>query len=810
MSGSPETDPREPSVVDVPGGGRDLVLVVAPAGPRRAMLCALVERLGWEPRPAGSAQEAVWELSPAPPHLVLIDVVDPASAGWVLDLVEVIRARGEMIPITVLLARRSRSFTVAAFGRRVDDVVVGPLHDEELAARLEVRMERLPILRGDVLEDPTTGALTPEALGDQIEHELSRVRRGGRPGTLAFLTFDELPEIEARLGSRARQDVITQVVQLIKDDGREVDYVGYRRGVLVLLMPATSAKGAEVRLNRLIRLLAGRTLLAGGQASRLTPIVGYAASEGGVGAEALEEHAWTAMMHQAEQLDLHPTRWRPELSGEQPRGSFLLRWLGRARTPVQVVAQQLACLVLPFVIYLGLMHVGIDVTGVVYLFVVCALAATAATIWAEGLAALRVAAPPEPSGAFPKATAIIAAYLPNEAPTIVETVEAMLRQDYPDLQVILAYNTPRELPIEDDLREIARRDPRFEPLRVEGSASKAQNVNAALSRVAGEIVGLFDADHHPEPGAFRRAWQWLSNGYDVVQGHCVVRNGDETRITRLVAAEFETIYAVSHPGRARLHGFGIFGGSNGYWHTEVLRQMRMRGFMLTEDIDSSMRVIESGGKIRSDPGLVSTELAPDTYKALWNQRMRWAQGWSQVSLRHVRPMWRRPGAGPRGRFGAVQLLAWRELYPWLSLQMLPVLAVWLFRGEPAIDWFVPVFVVTTLFTISAGPVQVLIAWHLAHPSVGRHARWFLFFLVVSALVYTEWKNVIVRTAHLKELMGERTWKVTPRSTRSLLEGLPHGVERRSPNSVGVPLRGEHPVGLLDVAIAEAGAEDRAA
>ena len=42
--------------------------------------------------------------------------------------------------------------------------------------------------------------------------------------------------------------------------------------------------------------------------------------------------------------------------------------------------------------------------------------------------------------------------------------------------------------------------------------------------------------------------------------------------------------------------------------------------MLTEDIDSSMRSLRAGFMIVSDPGLVSTELAPITIGALWHQR----------------------------------------------------------------------------------------------------------------------------------------------------------------------------------------------
>ena len=772
----------------------EAVLVVSPDHARRAELADVVDAGSWHATTVASAQEVLWELSPVLPHLVLIDVPDPTEADWALDLIDRIRRSdgGEGVPVVVLAPYDDVRLTVAAFGCRADDVVTGAPHEAELVARLRVRLERRPVPREDLATDPVTGALTDGSFAAQVEHELDRLRRGGRPGVLALLQLDELPELEARYGPRAREELMAQVVAVIREDSRDLDFVGHTRGVLAILMPATPAKGGHVRLDRLARLLSARSVMVAGTVVQLTPIIGYAASEPGLSVNALEERAWVAMMRQAEELDLCPTRWTPALSGSSggsSRGSRVRRVLERVRTPMQVLAQQLVCLLVPFGVYEALDGVGIDISGVVYFVLVISLACTAAAIWLEGFAALRRPQLPDEPDVLPPASAVIAAYLPNEAETVVETVEAFLRLDYPDLQVILAYNTPEPLPVEAELQEIARRDARLEPLRIEGSVSKAQNVNAALARVRGEIVGVFDADHHPDPGAFRRASRWLANGADVVQGHCVVRNGETSLVTRLVATEFEAIYAVSHPGRARLHGFGIFGGTNGYWRAEVLKRKRMRGFMLTEDIDSSMRVVERGGTIVSDPGLISEELAPVTAKALWNQRLRWAQGWSQVSWRHLRPMLKRPGASLRSRVGAFYLLAWREIYPWVSLQMFPLLAFWLLRGDPTIDWFVPIFVATTLFTLTAGPAQVLFAWKLAHPSIKQHKRWFVLFLFASLVFYTELKNIIVRTAHLKELMGERTWKVTPRAARPAA-GAPDGVERRDPHSVGAVLRGE--------------------
>ena len=65
-------------------------------------------------------------------------------------------------------------------------------------------------------------------------------------------------------------------------------------------------------------------------------------------------------------------------------------------------------------------------------------------------------------------------------------------------QVILAYNTPEPLPIEDVLRDMAAHDSRLCLLRVADSRSKAENVNAALKVATGEIVAVYDADHLPE------------------------------------------------------------------------------------------------------------------------------------------------------------------------------------------------------------------------------------------------------------------------------------------------------------------------
>lgn len=124
-------------------------------------------------------------------------------------------------------------------------------------------------------------------------------------------------------------------------------------------------------------------------------------------------------------------------------------------------------------------------------------------------------------------------------------------------------------------------------------------------------------------------------------------------------------------------GFGLFCGSNGYWRTSLLREMKMDGDMLTEDIDSALRAFSRGCKTVHDLNVTSYELAPTTFSAFWKQRLRWAQGWAQASMRHLKMVYSRVNNPLReehakrnftARFGVLSLLLIREWSYYLVTQ----------------------------------------------------------------------------------------------------------------------------------------------
>ena len=236
---------------------------------------------------------------------------------------------------------------------------------------------------------------------------------------------------------------------------------------------------------------------------------------GAIGARRRTTEAWRA-------------RWvrRSARVGKKPRP---LPWGGLGIVLLLLVALPTACDVLLARVYPGLVAwLQYAVTGVYAL-------TSLMLVW-EASAAWRLKAEKtDETPPLPACTAVIAAYLPNEQGIILETLRHMLAAvDVPPdrFQVILAYNTPESLAIEADLQEIAARDPRLLPLRVSGSRSKAENVNAALGAATGEIVAVYDADHRPAPDCFRRAWRRISAGADMVQGRCVIRNHAQNWLAR--------------------------------------------------------------------------------------------------------------------------------------------------------------------------------------------------------------------------------------------------------------------------------------
>lgn len=326
---------------------------------------------------------------------------------------------------------------------------------------------------------------------------------------------------------------------------------------------------------------------------------------------------------------------------------------------------------------------------------------------------------------LPMIDMVIVAYLPNEADIIRNQVlYACEELVYPKerLRINLVYNTPKPIePLETELLLLPEQYKNLRVIKVPGSKSKADNLNYFFNiKSDAEVIGIFDSDHCPHPHNPRwAAERFLADEtVDIVQGRCVVYNTNESFYAKMIGVEFDKIYAISHPGRSRMFGFGLFCGSNGYWKAPLLREHKMHGEMLTEDIDSALRAYGKGKKAVHDMNVASFEMAPNTFAAFWKQRLRWAQGWTQASYVHMPMAWRSPPDGKKRdmdeRFGIVSLLLVREISYYLVTQhtclvLSFIIIDWpsnvgefvrlIFFRYPMAEWFFFATLVALLFTL---------------------------------------------------------------------------------------------------------------
>ena len=127
-------------------------------------------------------------------------------------------------------------------------------------------------------------------------------------------------------------------------------------------------------------------------------------------------------------------------------------------------------------------------------------------------------------------TVLLPCYLPNEQVILRGTVAHIMEKiEYPSpFELILCYNTPKPLAIEDELAEMDGKQYEngrtLRVLKVEGSRSKAENLNMALDLVETENVVIYDADHHADPDSLMIASQYMKlHKCACVQGSTYIR-----------------------------------------------------------------------------------------------------------------------------------------------------------------------------------------------------------------------------------------------------------------------------------------------
>jgi diguanylate cyclase (GGDEF)-like protein len=127
-----------------------------------------------------------------------------------------------------------------------------------------------------------TGLLRREAILEQLDRELERALRYGRPLTLAMADLDHFKQINDRHGHLSGDSLLRRIAQVVAGELRSTDWIGrYGGEEFLLVLPETDLEGAAAVAEKIRSLVQGTPVpMEDGTPARVTVSIGLATLSG--------------------------------------------------------------------------------------------------------------------------------------------------------------------------------------------------------------------------------------------------------------------------------------------------------------------------------------------------------------------------------------------------------------------------------------------------------------------------------------------------------------------------------------------------
>ena len=240
--------------------------------------------------------------------------------------------------------------------------------------------------------------------------------------------------------------------------------------------------------------------------------------------------------------------------------------------------------------------------------------------------------PAPPDDELPFVSVIVAAYC--EEPVIERTLRSLLALDYPAYEIIVVDDGSTDRT--PALLAPYAADGRIRLLEKRVNEGKAMALNDAIPIARGDIVTIVDADIQPEPDTLRHLVVHFRHGrVAAVAGNPQVTN-TSSLLAKVQATEFASIVSVLRRAQ-RVWGriLTVSGAVCAFRKSALVDVGLFDPEMATEDIALTWKLQRRFYDVRYEPRAVVAMQVPETLRALYTQRKRWAIGLAQVLRRNA-------------------------------------------------------------------------------------------------------------------------------------------------------------------------------
>jgi len=334
----------------------------------------------------------------------------------------------------------------------------------------------------------------------------------------------------------------------------------------------------------------------------------------------------------------------------------------------------------------------------------------------------------------------------NEEEVIERTITSLIRQDYPNKEIIVVddgstdrtYEIAKKFALRGLIKLVQRK-------KASGKKARAVNFGVAYSR--GEIIVVVDADTVLEPTTLSRLIKPFSDPeVGAVSGNVRVLNRKKNLLTRLQAYEYLMAMEMGRRFQAIAGLLMIIPGALGAIRRSLAVSIGLYDSdTLTEDFDITIKIHKSKMEVQFVPNALGWTVVPERWREWIKQRIRWTAGQLETLIKHRNLFFKR-------YFGTIGLIAAPDMLLMdiilLFIRVAWMIALPLYYFDLLLQLF---FLIFTFYIIN----EFIIAIAAAVLSPRKRELMYVFLVPLIVLLYRPFYSLVRMKAYIDAMVGER-------------------------------------------------------
>jgi cellulose synthase/poly-beta-1,6-N-acetylglucosamine synthase-like glycosyltransferase len=237
-----------------------------------------------------------------------------------------------------------------------------------------------------------------------------------------------------------------------------------------------------------------------------------------------------------------------------------------------------------------------------------------------------------------KVTIIVPAF--NEEMVIEKSIQSLLEQTYPNLEILIVDDGSTDLTYIKAKRFEFSTEMRSLRVLTKINGGKAKAINHGIINSTGSLIMVVDADSKLDKNAVLLMSRYFDDKNIAAVAGSVYVSNQNNLWTKLQALEYIEGLNMVRNGQAFLKLVNIIPGPIGMFRKKALFDVGLYDSdTFAEDCDVTLKLIAKGYKIDFEPEAVAYTEAPENLLDLIKQRYRWTRGILQAIKKHKSLLW---------------------------------------------------------------------------------------------------------------------------------------------------------------------------